>query len=395
MSDLQDVVDEVSLRLGARVTLEDRAFRLVAFAAQVDQADAVRLETILRRGVSAQTRAWFESFGIARARHPVRVPGDPERALSPRVCIPARSRGVVQGYLWAIEAGEPIADEALADVMPLAAQAGDLLARHQARRRETARLVHELLQAPLGAAEVAAAVLARASGLPGRVLVAVIGRSAGEPGALVSRAGLESSGLAPRPGVLADDDHGVLVVLPCEDGAEGRVHQAMANLVAELEEQVRSREGGSRRAGVIAGVGDPVALADLRRSWVQARQALGTVALLPGHDRLGVWSELGVMRVLGGSAGHEVVDAVRTPAVAALLAHEELAHTALAYLDAGGSVARTAEILGLHRQSLYYRLGRIEAVTGLDLRDGRARLEVHLGLVTLSAVNQVMQSRHR
>ena len=40
----------------------------------------------------------------------------------------------------------------------------------------------------------------------------------------------------------------------------------------------------------------------------------------------------------------------------------------------------TARTLGLHRQSVYARLSRVERVTGLSLADGRDRLELHLGL---------------
>ena len=51
------------------------------------------------------------------------------------------------------------------------------------------------------------------------------------------------------------------------------------------------------------------------------------------------------------------------------------------HLEEAGSVAATAERLGLHRQSVYARLRRIEAVAGLDLSRGRDRLELHLGLL--------------
>ncbi len=35
---------------------------------------------------------------------------------------------------------------------------------------------------------------------------------------------------------------------------------------------------------------------------------------------------------------------------------------------------------GVHRTTLYYRLGRAEQVSGLNLRDGRDRLLLHLVL---------------
>ena len=46
----------------------------------------------------------------------------------------------------------------------------------------------------------------------------------------------------------------------------------------------------------------------------------------------------------------------------------DLVRTLLAYLEVGGSVAGTADRLFLHRNSVLYRLQRIEEVSGLDLR---------------------------
>jgi DNA-binding PucR family transcriptional regulator len=36
--------------------------------------------------------------------------------------------------------------------------------------------------------------------------------------------------------------------------------------------------------------------------------------------------------------------------------------------------------LGIHRQTLYYRLSRIERLTGLDLGEGEDRLLLHMAL---------------
>jgi DNA-binding PucR family transcriptional regulator len=43
------------------------------------------------------------------------------------------------------------------------------------------------------------------------------------------------------------------------------------------------------------------------------------------------------------------------------------------FLDEGGNIAATADRLFLHRNSVIYRLGRIEEMTGLDLRDREVR----------------------
>jgi DNA-binding PucR family transcriptional regulator len=54
--------------------------------------------------------------------------------------------------------------------------------------------------------------------------------------------------------------------------------------------------------------------------------------------------------------------------------------TARALLDAGGDVARTAERLHIHRTTLYYRIERIQAVTGVNLKTGAERDDLHLAL---------------
>jgi len=54
-----------------------------------------------------------------------------------------------------------------------------------------------------------------------------------------------------------------------------------------------------------------------------------------------------------------------------------LTGTAEVWLDSAGSPQRAATRLCIHRQTLYYRLGRIEALTGLDLADGEDRLLLH------------------
>jgi len=74
--------------------------------------------------------------------------------------------------------------------------------------------------------------------------------------------------------------------------------------------------------------------------------------------------------------------------LAALFAHDErrggdLAGTLLAWLDAGGDVVRTAEVLGVHSNTLRYRLRRIGELLGTDLRhDAATRIEVHLRLAS-------------
>lgn len=58
----------------------------------------------------------------------------------------------------------------------------------------------------------------------------------------------------------------------------------------------------------------------------------------------------------------------------------DLLSTARAVLDRGGNVTQAAAELHIHRTTLYYRLERIEALTGVNLKDGPGRDDLHLAL---------------
>ena len=112
---------------------------------------------------------------------------------------------------------------------------------------------------------------------------------------------------------------------------------------------------------------------DLPTQWAQARAAARVAGAVPHLSPVAHWAELGGWRPVTELAGPD-------PAVLPLLADRVLAQTAEVFLDCAGSASRAASALQIHRQTLYYRLSRIEAVTGLDLADGGARLLLHASL---------------
>lgn len=59
----------------------------------------------------------------------------------------------------------------------------------------------------------------------------------------------------------------------------------------------------------------------------------------------------------------------------------DLVKTLKVYFDTGANASEAAERLFLHRNSMLYRLSRVEKLTGLDLKNPRARLALQLGLL--------------
>ncbi|MFG1809774.1 PucR family transcriptional regulator [Streptomyces sp. NPDC049040] len=374
--EFQDLVDEVSALLGAPATLEDRDFRLIAFGVHDSDDDAatdpVRTRSILTRQSTAEVRAWFERFGIARATGPVRIPAAPDAGVvRGRLCVPVRHAGFVYGYVWLLDEAEHSPAQ-LAAAMAVAARIGERLASMSRAGAETGRALRALLTAVTRterdtAEDALRLALDRDADEP-HALVCVRAPADGAPGALP---GLRTIPSAAALAQVPERGRGELIALL----VRLRSPQVLAparTAAARLLDAVGSQ-------GMVAGLSaSSRSLAGLPGAWQEATSAARAAHAQPMLGPIAKWSNLGPYRLLTALPA----DAAPDPAVAPLLtsAHQELAHTAEVFLDHAGQAGRTATALAIHRQTLYYRLSRIEQLTGLDLADGEARLLLHMAL---------------
>jgi hypothetical protein len=356
VAELQDIVDDVSELLGAPVTLEDTAFALIAYSSQGSgDVDPVRAASILGKTATPAVRAWFEQQGIATATGPVRLPADPEQRIAARSCLPARAEGATQGYLWALEPVAGFEPGLLARAEPMARRAGELLAQRRRGVDEHRRLVSELLSGDEGVAGSARAALVARGDLAaeGAITVGVVRRPA---------AGGPPAGTLVTEFVIGSDD--------------------AADLSDPLSPALRR---AARLAGDIgrAGIGSPRdRLPELAAARHEADCAARVALARPAAGPVLSWARLGFYRVVGqGPAAVEALVAGTPAVVLRARADAELVRTALVYLDEAGHAARTAAALSVHRQTLYYRLEKIQQLCGVDLDQGEARLQLHLGLV--------------
>ncbi|MFD3553083.1 PucR family transcriptional regulator [Streptomyces goshikiensis] len=383
--DYQDLVDEISALLGAPATLENRDFRLIAFGAHDSDddlaMDPVRTRSILTRQSTAAVRAWFEGFGIARATGPVRIPAAPDAGVfRGRICLPVRYRGIVQGYVWLLDQDPAPGPAALEAAMEVAQRIGVLLAEEAKAGADLSREFLAVLTAGRGwPQDMAVAALREAlgpgaDGLHAAVCVApwTAEVPASVPGAaavcLVPWRGREDGG--PAEQALA-----LLVRLRSADVATPAV--TLATRLAGGTGQPPGQPG--RQGPVTAGIGEPRrGLATLADAWTEASAGARAAAAQPRLGPVAQWSAIGPYRMLAALAA----DPVDEPATRALLApaHRELARTAEVFLDSAGQAGRAAAALGIHRQTLYYRLARVEQLTGLDLDEGEDRLLLHMAL---------------
>ncbi|MFE4867787.1 PucR family transcriptional regulator [Streptomyces sp. NPDC056682] len=380
--DYQDLVDEISALLGAPATLENRDFGLIAFGAHDSDSDfseltldPVRTSSILTRKSTPAVRAWFEGFGIARATGPVRIPAAPDAGVfRGRVCLPVRHRGVALGYVWLLDAEPGPAEDKLAAAMEVAARIGVLLADEAQAGADLSREFRAALTAERGSGrDAATAALGHALGPDAQGLHALV--------CVVPWPGEDAPSVRTVPGAAA------VCTVPGPDAGAGRSGELVLAALVRLRSPdalapartAAERLRGGAGAGSGAGIAHPRrGLAELALARQEATSAARAAVAEPRLGPVAQWSEIGPYRLLTELSAHASQD----PAVRALLtpSNTELARSAEVFLDCAGQAGRAAATLGIHRQTLYYRLSRIEHLTGLDLDQGEDRLLLHMAL---------------
>lgn len=329
MAEMQQLVDALAVRLGCAVLVEDARHGPLWWSAQ-GKVDGTRMRSILQREPPPAAAALVSRLGLANAEGPVRTPAVPEADMAERWCVPVREGRRLLGYLWVVDADGKVPESALGPVVDCAHSAAEAMARAQpsGERRDRRRTT----------------LLTRL-------------RTERDHAALRELLDLED----------LPDDVAVVVDSPAEAGGwplpDGTaVHVAPAS-------------------GVVHTSGAPVPLIDLglaARRAAATRQALRAGARLPAPS----WDALGLWHLIV-AAPDSLLPGQIHPGVDVLLAQRrpDLLVTARCVLDNGGDVAISAEELHIHRTTLYYRLDRIEALTGVNIRLPSGRDDLHLALL--------------
>lgn len=185
-----------------------------------------------------------------------------------------------------------------------------------------------------------------------------------------------------RPALLHvyGDDHAcVFQALKSSDGANMSTAQ-------ELERRVREQiEAEFPEARLVAGISGPAAnLSEWPTVYREAVQAMRLGQRL-NLNRLVDFHSLGVFQLLGQIEDIPTVRAFCEQVIGPLVKYDEehrssLVQTMDAYFAHHGNISQTAESLFIHRNTLLYRLDRIQELTGQNLNQADMRLAMHLAL---------------
>jgi purine catabolism regulator len=158
-----------------------------------------------------------------------------------------------------------------------------------------------------------------------------------------------------------------------------------------LAERVRARAARSAGVELPAGAGRPVATADLRRTFHEARCALEAQALAATSEDdsrtrlLATFRDLGSFQLLLSLQDDDALrlfcDSILAPIEDGEGAYGgELMRSLEAFIECNGQWERAARQLYCHRHTLRYRIRRVEELTGRSLDSARDRIDFWLAL---------------
>lgn len=174
-----------------------------------------------------------------------------------------------------------------------------------------------------------------------------------------------------KKSILMKKNEEVILVLPMEDqsrgGSKAYMNMLLNQMKAQLEERLNQRKV---RVGVGRDYADPT---EIFRSYQEAKVALKLGYLLQEHNRTPFFIDLGVERILYNHEQQELQEFYQET-LGDLERYDksqknELMETLEKFVTHRCDLKETADALFLHKNTLRYRLKKIEEILQIDMED--------------------------
>jgi purine catabolism regulator len=178
-----------------------------------------------------------------------------------------------------------------------------------------------------------------------------------------------------------------LLPLPDLDNNSSNTENTVLTRLERVHTRLQQSQGSRASLPVYSGgVGRTAKnLQDIPRSFREAQQALEIGRRLFGENKLHSFAQLGIYRLLFHLDGHSELAEFYQETLGPLLNADTrgdgtLIETLEGFFRCNGNLSETARTMHLHRNSLLYRLGRIEEILGRSLEDAELRLSLQIAL---------------
>lgn len=380
------IVEDLASRIKRSVAVDDAALNYIAHSThRFSDEDQIRLQSITERQLPEPVLSYIMSMNLTSLHEPLIVPAPHKHGFEhDRLLVPIRSAQELIGVLWTTHHPSFSEDDMCACkqaakrlaplLQPSASSSGSvIMERHlhnlvsddPAIRTATAETLisHSLLH--LDTSMIAIAI--------GRPDSSELDQQEHDE---LRLAWLQAAGRV-YPHMLTANSRthtfGLLEV------SEESSKTTLSHSLVSVRRNIDNRLSGQLE-DVRIGVGTLRTLDEAHISYLEAVSAVGMGASI--DDQVIFWDDHPLESLLELAATTEVAES-RLPTVLRHTLSEinsEIVATVGTYLDHAGSVSDVASELHLHRATIYYRINQFEQATGLNLKSGRDRLLVHLGL---------------
>ncbi|MDE3722249.1 PucR family transcriptional regulator ligand-binding domain-containing protein [Nocardiopsis sp. N85] len=372
-ADFAEVFARASAQVGVRAWVISSTGRLVAGDGE---------------GLGAGEREWLASRALSwpLLPHTTRVAGAGETVVTVRAVATSRSHPLSRWLLvcagdealWGEEERETVAElESVA-----------VLARGRLEERWSTEARHLEGVARLLAAQRFDEVAALLRGTPegegeDHVVISAVMLPTPRSGELTRHVVAELVAGSPGAVVTGDGDGDTLALVPVPAGEATRAAEGVR---AALVAGARVLEGGLLDHRLALGSSSAArGVPELRGAAVEARHARRLAELRGGRWRVIAGAEIDSHELLLASVPEEVQSSYRERLLGPLIAYDrdhrsELVETLERFLEHSGSWQRCAAAMHVHVNTLRYRIGRVEELTGRDLSELEHRVDLFLAL---------------
>ena len=184
----------------------------------------------------------------------------------------------------------------------------------------------------------------------------------------------------------------VMALLPCprsdntrEPGASPPDEQAILSSLERARARLQAPHA-RQKPFYSGGIGQITRdVQTIPQAWREAQQALEIGRRLFGEGKLHSFARLGIYRLLFPLHGEQILLDFYQETLGPLLdadnrGSQALLETLEGFFRCNGNLSETARSMHLHRNSLLYRLGRVEELLGRSLEDAELRLSLQIAL---------------